>query len=135
MVKRLVQAWYWPASITSHGVDYGVRRYSHRCRVRVQNLPVSPPSGMTVDDFLTHMAVDKKNIDGRLRFVLMKSCDAYGGPGAVCATKRCTKRVLQLVRSATGMYRTSSLAVRWGTIGDYDRRVWPGQKYCHDALF
>ena len=37
------------------------------------NLPVSPPSGMTVDDFLTHMAVDKKNIDGRLRFVLMKS--------------------------------------------------------------
>ena len=37
------------------------------------NLPVRPPNGMTVDDFLTHMAVDKKNIDGRLRFVLMKS--------------------------------------------------------------
>ena len=42
------------------------------------NLPVSPPNGMSVDDFLTHMAVDKKNIDGRLRFVLMKSLgDAY----------------------------------------------------------
>ena len=25
------------------------------------NLPVSPPTGMTADDFLTHMAVDKKN--------------------------------------------------------------------------
>ena len=37
------------------------------------NLPVRPPNGMTVDNFLTHMAVDKKNIDGRLRFVLMKS--------------------------------------------------------------
>ncbi len=37
------------------------------------NLPVSPPSGMTADDFLIHMAVDKKNIDGRLRFVLMRS--------------------------------------------------------------
>ena len=37
------------------------------------NLPVKPPKGMTPNDFLGHMAVDKKNIDGRLRLVLMRS--------------------------------------------------------------
>ncbi|NCX48319.1 MAG: 3-dehydroquinate synthase [Gammaproteobacteria bacterium] len=41
-------------------------------------LPVEPPIGMTPDDFMKHMAVDKKNIDGRLRLVLMRSLgDAY----------------------------------------------------------
>lgn len=37
------------------------------------NLPVKPPKGMTPKDFLEHMAVDKKNIDGRLRLILMRS--------------------------------------------------------------
>ena len=37
------------------------------------NLPVQPPKGMTPNDFLERMAVDKKNIDGRLRLVLMRS--------------------------------------------------------------
>ena len=33
---------------------------------------------MTPDDFMTHMAVDKKNVDGRLRLVLMRRLgDAY----------------------------------------------------------
>ncbi len=42
------------------------------------NLPVRPPKGMTPNDFLEHMAVDKKNIDGRLRLVLMRSLgEAY----------------------------------------------------------
>ncbi|MBH96100.1 MAG: 3-dehydroquinate synthase [Gammaproteobacteria bacterium] len=40
------------------------------------NLPVKPPKGMTPNDFLKHMAVDKKNIDGRLRLILMRSLGA-----------------------------------------------------------
>lgn len=35
-------------------------------------LPVLPPSEMTPDDFLEHMAVDKKVLDGQLRLVLLK---------------------------------------------------------------
>ncbi|MBS7662312.1 3-dehydroquinate synthase [Pseudomonas lalucatii] len=35
-------------------------------------LPVVPPSDMTPDDFLQHMAVDKKVLDGRLRLVLLR---------------------------------------------------------------
>ena len=37
------------------------------------NLPVQPPKGMTPNDFLERMAIDKKNIDGRLRLGLMRS--------------------------------------------------------------
>lgn len=36
-------------------------------------LPVEPPVGMSADEFLRHMAVDKKNVDGRLRLVLLRS--------------------------------------------------------------
>lgn len=36
------------------------------------NLPVKPPKTMTVADFLKHMAVDKKNIDGQLRLILLR---------------------------------------------------------------
>ncbi|MBB2493787.1 3-dehydroquinate synthase [Aquipseudomonas ullengensis] len=35
-------------------------------------LPVIPPAEMTPEDFLEHMAVDKKVLDGRLRLVLLK---------------------------------------------------------------
>ncbi len=40
------------------------------------NLPTEPPKGMTPDDFFRHMAVDKKNVDGRLRLVLMRALGA-----------------------------------------------------------
>lgn len=41
-------------------------------------LPVAPPEGMTPSDFMQHMAVDKKNVDGRLRLVLLRRLgDAY----------------------------------------------------------
>ena len=36
-------------------------------------LPLLPPKGMMPDDFLRLMAVDKKNVDGRLRLVLMRT--------------------------------------------------------------
>ena len=35
-------------------------------------LPVAAPQGMTPEIFMQHMAVDKKNVDGRLRLVLLK---------------------------------------------------------------
>ena len=35
-------------------------------------LPVTPPPSMTADQFLEIMAVDKKNLDNKLRLVLMK---------------------------------------------------------------
>lgn len=36
------------------------------------SLPVAAPAGMTPETFMQHMAVDKKNVDGRLRLVLLK---------------------------------------------------------------
>ncbi|WP_111498213.1 3-dehydroquinate synthase [Marinobacter bohaiensis] len=36
-------------------------------------LPLEPPAGMTPDDFLRLMAVDKKNVDGALRLVLLEA--------------------------------------------------------------
>ena len=36
-------------------------------------LPVLPPAEMSPEDFLEHMAVDKKVLDGRLRLVLLRS--------------------------------------------------------------
>ncbi|MCP4951952.1 MAG: 3-dehydroquinate synthase [Proteobacteria bacterium] len=35
------------------------------------NLPVVPPQGMTADDFLKHMSVDKKVVAGKIRLVLL----------------------------------------------------------------
>ena len=40
--------------------------------LRKANLPVTPPKEMDADQFLGHMAVDKKVINGQLRLVLMK---------------------------------------------------------------
>ncbi|UYM18856.1 3-dehydroquinate synthase [Endozoicomonas euniceicola] len=40
--------------------------------LRQANLPVLPPEGMTPDDFLSIMAVDKKVLDSRLRLVLLE---------------------------------------------------------------
>ena len=36
-------------------------------------LPVRPPASLNADDFLTHMAVDKKNVEGQLRVILLKA--------------------------------------------------------------
>ncbi len=36
-------------------------------------LPIVPPLSMTAETFLTHMAVDKKNIDGHIRLVLLRN--------------------------------------------------------------
>jgi len=54
-------------------------------------LPVSPPANMTPADFMKLMAVDKKNLDGRLRLVLLRSVgDAVvtseASPGNLAAT-------------------------------------------------
>ena len=54
-------------------------------------LPVLPPPGMSADEFLRHMAVDKKNVDGRLRLVLLRSLgDAWVTDGADPALLRAT---------------------------------------------
>merc|ERR1711937_329896 len=40
--------------------------------IKRSELPVTPPESMTPDDFINIMAVDKKNVDGSLRLVLLK---------------------------------------------------------------
>ena len=40
--------------------------------IRRAGLPVTPPESMSADDFIRHMAVDKKNIDGTLRLILLE---------------------------------------------------------------
>lgn len=46
--------------------------------LRAAKLPVRGPQGMTVDTYLDKMAVDKKNVDARIRLVLLKSLgDAF----------------------------------------------------------
>jgi len=37
------------------------------------NLPVASPSGMTVDQYMNAMSIDKKAVNGTLKFVLLKS--------------------------------------------------------------
>ncbi|WP_114417320.1 3-dehydroquinate synthase [Marinospirillum perlucidum] len=39
--------------------------------LKAAKLPVRPPAEMQTEDFLRHMAVDKKNIDGQLRLILL----------------------------------------------------------------
>jgi len=51
--------------ITAAERDRGIRLFLRA------GLPVVPPQDMTPDDFLEHMAVDKKVLDGRLRLVLL----------------------------------------------------------------
>jgi 3-dehydroquinate synthase len=43
-----------------------------RTLLQAAGLPVTPPDVMTAGEFLRHMAVDKKVLDGQLRLVLMK---------------------------------------------------------------
>lgn len=67
MAARLSKALGWLS-------DADVVRVRQVC-VRA-GLPSAPPPGMTGDDFMTHMAVDKKNVDGRMRFVALRSLGA-----------------------------------------------------------
>jgi len=46
--------------------DRGIRIFQRA------GLPVVPPGEMTPADFMQHMAVDKKVIDGRMRLVLLR---------------------------------------------------------------
>lgn len=52
--------------ITAAERDRGIRLFLRA------GLPVIPPEEMTAEDFLTHMAVDKKVLGGRLRLVLLR---------------------------------------------------------------
>lgn len=40
--------------------------------LKKSGLPIAPPSGISRDQFLSHMAVDKKVLDGQLRLVLLQ---------------------------------------------------------------
>jgi 3-dehydroquinate synthase len=51
--------------------------------VRRAGLPVTPPESMSADDFIQHMAVDKKNIDGSLRLILLEQLGRASLPVAV----------------------------------------------------
>lgn len=55
--------------------------------LQAAKLPVVPPSTMQPDDFLRHMAVDKKVLDGQLRLVLLhdlgKACISADYPVAI----------------------------------------------------
>jgi len=53
-------------------IDGGARDRAMRL-LQAAGLPVEPPADMRAEDFLTHMAVDKKVQNGQLRLVLLKS--------------------------------------------------------------
>lgn len=63
------------ASKLSHHLGYlneaDVRKVISLCERA--GLPSKPPKGMVVEDFIEHMAVDKKSIDGRIRLILMRA--------------------------------------------------------------
>ncbi|MBD1587635.1 3-dehydroquinate synthase [Pseudomonas typographi] len=52
-------------------IDQAARDRGLRLLLRA-GLPVVPPAAMGADDFLRHMAVDKKVLDGRMRLVLLR---------------------------------------------------------------
>ena len=69
--------------ITQQERDRGIRLFQRA------GLPVVPPENMTEEDFLEHMAIDKKVIDGRLRLVLLRRI------GEAVVTADYPKEVLQ----------------------------------------
>ncbi|MDD1621634.1 MAG: 3-dehydroquinate synthase, partial [Methylococcaceae bacterium] len=40
---------------------------------KTANLPVTPPTAMTTDQYIDLMAVDKKNVDGKIRVILLEA--------------------------------------------------------------
>ncbi|MDJ0777585.1 MAG: 3-dehydroquinate synthase [Gammaproteobacteria bacterium] len=69
-------------SIRQGWIDEDVRRRSLALLERA-GLPVAPPPGIRVEQFLDLMAVDKKAVDGQIRLVLLRAlgeafvCDDY----------------------------------------------------------
>ncbi|PIE41377.1 MAG: 3-dehydroquinate synthase [Gammaproteobacteria bacterium] len=63
------------AADMSHRLGWVDDSVYHRAKALIEKagLPVKPPAAMTVEQFLALMAVDKKNIDKKLRLVLLKS--------------------------------------------------------------
>ncbi|KAF1056360.1 MAG: 3-dehydroquinate synthase [Pseudomonas delhiensis] len=57
--------------------------------LRRAGLPIVPPAQMTANDFLEHMAVDKKVLDGRLRLVLLN------GLGEAVVTAEFPREILE----------------------------------------
>lgn len=47
------------------------------------DLPTTPPQAISSDEFIEHMAVDKKNVDGKLRLILLKRIGEATLPVAV----------------------------------------------------
>ena len=74
--------------ITEQERDRGIRLFQRA------GLPVIPPEEMTEADFLEHMAVDKKVIDGRLRLVLLRRM------GEAVVTDDYPKEILQATLGA-----------------------------------
>ena len=68
--------------------DRGIRLFQRA------GLPVIPPEEMTEADFLEHMAIDKKVIDGRLRLVLLRRM------GEAVVTDDYPKEILQATLGA-----------------------------------
>jgi 3-dehydroquinate synthase len=54
-------------------------------------LPLAAPANMSSDDFLTRMRLDKKNIDARLRLVLLNAL------GDACISDATLPEMLRLV--------------------------------------
>ncbi|WP_213875597.1 3-dehydroquinate synthase [Pseudomonas sp. dw_358] len=85
--------------ITARQRDRGVRLLQRA------GLPVVPPDNMTPADFLEHMAIDKKVIDGRLRLVLLRQI------GEAVVTDQYPKEVLQATLAADYRAITAPAAV------------------------
>src|SRR5471032_213678 len=74
--------------ISAQERDRGIRLFQRA------GLPVIPPQEMTEADFLEHMAIDKKVIDGRLRLVLLRHM------GEAVVTDDYPKEILQATLGA-----------------------------------
>ena len=74
--------------ISAQERDRGIRLFQRA------GLPVIPPTEMTEADFLEHMAIDKKVIDGRLRLVLLRHI------GEAVVTDDYPKEILQATLGA-----------------------------------
>jgi 3-dehydroquinate synthase len=74
--------------ISAQERDRGIRLFQRA------GLPVIPPQEMTEADFLEHMAIDKKVIDGRLRLVLLRRI------GEAVVTDDYPKEILQATLGA-----------------------------------
>lgn len=51
--------------------DADVARIQHL--LTAAGLPIQPPAEMSTEDYLQHMAVDKKNVDGKIRLILLEA--------------------------------------------------------------